>query len=155
MFRRRGLGTPVPGEWRADHRVIFAATLRDSTNLWQIGISKADGWVAGPPQQLTSGTAIENLPSGTADGRIVFASFAVNVDIWSLETDHRKGFFSGEPLRLTQNTSLDAQPSMAASGHRLVFTTFRAGNGDDSPVTPSWWQEASRRTFSILSRGGA
>ena len=47
----------LPSAWLANgNRIVFAATLADSTNLWTVSIDPSSWKVTGAPQRLTFGT---------------------------------------------------------------------------------------------------
>lgn len=131
VLRDRGftLFTGVPGEWGQGDQFIFSSVLGDSTNLWQIPISTKTWKVAGPPQRLTFGTAVESKPS-VAGSRVVFSSLVSNDDIWSLPMDSNRGKALGEPQRLTQDAAVDFWPSVSTDGKRIAFLSNRSGNYD-------------------------
>jgi serine/threonine protein kinase/Tol biopolymer transport system component len=126
---------PVPGTW-LDQRVVFSATLGNSTNLWQIPIAPNTFQIEGPAQRLTSATAIEGEPSianfgpGGQSRLVVFSSLAENVDIWSVPMDTTRAKVTGEPRRLTQDLASDIRPCVSRDGKKLVFNSNRSGNWD-------------------------
>ena len=92
ILRTRGLlGYEKPGVWLTDDRLVFSASVGDSRNLWEIGISSKTGRITGDPRRLTFGTTLEEFPSGAGSGRLVFASLNENLDIWSLPCDTNRG----------------------------------------------------------------
>lgn len=120
----------IPAVWSAEDRIVFAADIGDSRNIWQVAVSPTNWSVTGPPQRLTFGAGTEDLPSTIAGSRVVFSNLTANVNIWSLPVDHHQGLASGEIRRLTEATSIDIQPAISADGQRLVFASDRAGNFD-------------------------
>ena len=129
VLRSQGLGVTVPSTWDGEGRVLFAADLGDTRNIWQLRLSADDWRVIEGPRRLTAGAGIEDLPAEAA-GRVVFSSFMENVDIWSLPVNTRLGSVNGPLTRLTDNAATDVQPATAADGRRIVFTSNRAGNFD-------------------------
>jgi serine/threonine protein kinase/Tol biopolymer transport system component len=126
---------PVPGAW-LDQRVVFSATLANSTNLWQIPIAPKTFQIAGPAQRLTSATAMDGEPSianpgsGGQSPLVVFSSLTENVDIWSVPMDTNRAKVTNEPRRLTQDLASDIRPSISGDGKKLVFNSNRSGNWD-------------------------
>src|SRR6185295_14946032 len=125
----KGLARGIPGMWEQDDHVVFSGALGDSTNLWRIPISSQTWRVAGAPQRLTFGTGLETTPTA-AGSRVVFSSQVPNDDIWSLPVDANHGRASGELRRLTDDAAVDFWPSLSADGRKIVFVSFRSGNGD-------------------------
>ncbi len=146
VLRAQGLGSPVPATWDRDRGVVFAATLGDARNIWQLHLSLDDLKVTEGPRRLTFGAGIEDLPAAAA-GRVVFSSFIENVDVWSLPVDAIRGTVTGTLERLTDNAGIDVQPAISRDGRRVAFTTNRTGNfdvyvkdlgtGDETAVTIS------------------
>jgi eukaryotic-like serine/threonine-protein kinase len=125
---------PVPGAW-LDQRMVFSATLGNSTNLWQIAIAPKTLQISGLAHRLTSATAMEGEPSIANRGPgqlplVVFSSLTENVDIWSVPLDTTRAKVTGEPRRLTQDLASDIRPSISGDGKKLVFNSNRSGNWD-------------------------
>jgi serine/threonine protein kinase len=131
ILRNRGFAffTSVPGGWGQSDQFMFSSALGDSSNLWQIPISTKTWKVAGSPQRLTFGTAVESKPA-IAGSRVVFSSLVSNDDIWSLPMESDRGRALGEPQRLTQDAAVDSWPSVSNDGKRVVFLSGRSGNLD-------------------------
>lgn len=128
-FALRDIATGVPGTWDQRDQLMFSGVLGDSTNLWQIPISSKTWKVAGSPQRLTFGTALEAQPA-VAGSRMVFASLVSNDDIWSVPAEPNRGKVTGDLQRLTQDAAVDSFPSVSADGKRVVFLSRRSGNSD-------------------------
>jgi len=119
------------GEWVAGgNRVVFAATLGDSTNLWDVRVSPEAGSLEGPPRRLTTGPGPDLYPFAAGGGRVVFSSLVENLDVWSLPMDVNQGKVTGEPRRVTQEAATDGRPSVSADGKKLGFLSDRSGNFD-------------------------
>jgi Tol biopolymer transport system component len=84
--------------------------------------------VEGKPSRLSSGEMDERNPAATADGRIVFASRAENIDVWSLPLDSDRAKPAGALVRLTSDPSIDQRPSLSLDGARVAWETSRGGN---------------------------
>ena len=133
----QGLSTPigqyafVPLAWLGDNRIVFAATLGDTSNLWQISLSPRTGEAAGPAIRLTAGTGFEVhaacAGSAGASPRMVYAGLLLNVDIWTVPLDANRGIPSGDVARLTQGVAFDAFPSLSRDGARLAYASRLAG----------------------------
>ena len=83
-------GAPVPSDWDAtDNSVILASSGSGGSNLWKIKLGAADGRIAGRPDRLTFGTAIERSPVRSSSGGIAFASLVENVDVWRVAARSR------------------------------------------------------------------
>jgi Tol biopolymer transport system component len=81
--------------------------------------------VAGNPERLTFGTAIERNPIIASSGRIVFASLEENVDIWRVPLDARTGQASGAVERITDDAASDTLRSVSSDGRTLFFISSR------------------------------
>jgi eukaryotic-like serine/threonine-protein kinase len=142
----------VAPAWEPDGKgLIFSARSGDSTNLWQIGISRTTFKVEGSPQRLTSGAAQEEMPSAAwgpgGKVRLAFANVTENLDIWSLPIEPNQGRVTGELKRLTQDTAVDFIPALSPDGNKMAWVSGRSGaqeiwirnlkTGEESPITGS------------------
>ena len=128
VLREGGLkGVPIPGAWSRDGAVIFANYDEGASNVWQVPISPDTGRVAGGPERLTFGTAIERSPTIDAAGHVFFASVAENVDVWRLPLDARTGLATGDIERVTDNASSDRLINMSDDGGTMAFLSSRTG----------------------------
>ena len=117
---------PIPGTWSSrNHEVVFATNETDSSNVWQIRISPSTKRVAGSPERLTFGTAIERNPIIASSGRIVFTSLEENVDIWRVPLDARTGEAAGDAERITDDAASDTLRSVSSDGRKLFFISSR------------------------------
>jgi Tol biopolymer transport system component len=121
-------GLPFPDAWvDPGNRILFHGLVGDSSNLWQLALSAADGRVDSPPRRVTSGTTDEAAAAVTADGRMVFVSRTMRSDIWSLPLDADQGSVEGPLQRLTEDAADDYDPTLSSDGRTLVFRSRRAG----------------------------
>ena len=125
-----GLAWHVPIAWLADpDRVLFAAGLGDSTNLWEAPFARKSGESNGPLRKSTSGTGLEMHGAASLHpNRLVYSSLKLNVDLWSVQADPNHGRVSGGLDRLTDNSAFDGFPSISADGSRLAFVSQKNGN---------------------------
>lgn len=125
-------GNIEPGDWVATpegEAILFARTMGEATNVWQVTISPKTWHVSGLPRRLTSGTATETHPSLSVRG-LVFAGLASNSDIWSLPIDATHGKPLG-PLRpLVQGGAEDIHSSLSRDGKTLAWNSGRSGHPD-------------------------
>ena len=121
-------GLPSPDAWAsAGDRILFHGIVGDSSNMWQVAISR-EGWrVNGQPQRATFGTTDEAAASVTSDGRMVFISRTMGADVWSLPIDANRGPPAGTLNRVTQDAADDYEPTLSEDGVTLVFRSRRAG----------------------------
>jgi len=98
--------------------------------LWKVRISPKSGQVAGPAEQLTSGSGLEIHPSMARDGTLVFSSLVENEDIWRLPMNTREGTLLGPPQQLTHDLARDGKPSLYTDGKKMLFLSLRSGNQD-------------------------
>ena len=121
-------GLPFPDAWtRTGNRILFHGTAGDSSNIWQLPLSSANGRVAGTPGRVTFGTTDEAAASVTADGRMVFVSRTMRADIWSVPLDADTGKPNGPLKRVTEDAADDYQPTISSDGATLVFRSRRSG----------------------------
>jgi Tol biopolymer transport system component/DNA-binding winged helix-turn-helix (wHTH) protein len=152
----------VPAVWTADGWVYFSAAQGDSENIWKLRISPETWKAEGSPLRFTLGPGSDQMPSLSADGRVVFSSVARNVNLWSLPVEANSGKVLGEPARLTEHPGTELHPSIAPDGTRLAYTLV-SGNqhsiwvqevpsGGQRSVTPSMNGRPGRL---ILSKDGS
>jgi hypothetical protein len=113
--------------------VLFAATLGDTTNIWELSLSVETGTVSGPLRQRTFGAGIEVSPSTVKTARgttLAFASLELNVDVWALPLG-REGAAPRESWeRLTRDLSAESYPAVAAEANKLVFVSARSDQAE-------------------------
>jgi eukaryotic-like serine/threonine-protein kinase len=119
----------TPAAWSGEgNGVLFAATLGDSTNIWQISVSPG-GTAAGTPRRVTFGAGIETNPSLGAGGKLAYSVLHNNVDLWALPLNTFRGH--GGPLeRLTDYPSVDYFPAVSSDGKTLAYMSARAAKAD-------------------------
>jgi Tol biopolymer transport system component len=152
QLRRQGLSEmntdAVPGDWADQKSLVFSLPQEGRANLWLASFSPGSWRITGAIRQITFGTARENWPRVSRDGRVVFASESETSHLYELPTKQRRP--GSEPLRLTADLGLDpgnfrAATRFSADTRRLVFPSRRTGNldvfvrdlrtGVESPVT--------------------
>jgi Tol biopolymer transport system component len=114
----------TPLGWRAapDPRILFAAPLGDSMNLWELALTGS-----APAQSLTYGPGRQNYAAWSKDsGRLVFFDAALNFDLWAVALDPQTGAARGEKERLTQGASWELSPSVSADGSVISYLTRRS-----------------------------
>jgi serine/threonine protein kinase len=120
----------TPNIWDSSGRqVLFSATRKDSTNIWELPLSATSGQINGPPRRRTSGTGVE-LHASLAEespGRLCYDSEVLHVDVRGMPIAANTGRLRGPMQKLTQGLSYAASPSISADGTRLAFTGFRSG----------------------------
>ena len=134
MLGQHGLSyaEPEAGDWVTTPEgdtILFARTMGEATNLWQVTLSPKTWHVTGLPRRLTSGTAIETYPSSSARG-LVFAGLASNSDIWSLPIDATHGKPLGPLEPLVQGGAEDSHSSLSRDGRTLAWNSGRSGHPD-------------------------
>jgi Tol biopolymer transport system component len=123
--------TPVPGGWRAaDDAVVFATNETNTSNVWQIHISRSTGRVAGSPQRLTFGTAIERAPSVAESGRIAFTTVVEKLGVWRVRLNPETGAAAGSLERVTDGAANERLRNTSRDGKVLSFISSRSG-GDE------------------------
>jgi len=166
-LQRLGIAWPVgmtPGGW-IGHRHVFALTRGNTRNLWEVPFSPENWKVAGPPRQITFGSAVEDWPRVSLAGQIVFSSEIQRTNLWALPTDASTGRVSGAPVELTLDASLPPGsfwnvPRFSANAKVLVYASERSGNpdvwvrdlvsGSEFALTANPWPEDQP----LLSRDG-
>ncbi len=105
-------------------KVLFAAKLADSVNIWEIGLPRADEKILPVPKRRTMGTNYETQPSA-ALGAIAFSSVTVNTRVWRVRL--KNGVVLGEPEKVTKGNNFEGFPSISDDGSRLVFASEQSG----------------------------
>jgi Tol biopolymer transport system component len=121
------LGWEGPLEWVGGH-VLFAASLGDSTNLWEADLSQ-DGVFTSNARRVTKGPGRQANPAWAASAeteRVAFSNQVVNYDVWTVPVDAAHGRPSGEMARLTNTISTEWAPSISEDGRRLLYITSAA-----------------------------
>jgi eukaryotic-like serine/threonine-protein kinase len=116
---------PVPFDWvdEGGSRILFAAPLGDTGNLWEVRLS-AGGTLAGAATRVTRGPGLHMHAARASDGRIDLMAFSdeeLNFDIWSLPVDPDRGIPKGEMKRITEGRSIEWSPSVSHDGRKLAF----------------------------------
>jgi len=119
----------VPRLWVRD-RIYFTAGQGDTKNLWQVPISSDTHEVRDRPTRVTTGTNIDQDPSISSDGTLVFATIQSAPDLWLLPIQANRGKVTGAVQRLTRDNAREF-PSLSRDGTRLLYSTDRGGRGDD------------------------
>jgi Tol biopolymer transport system component len=110
--------------------VVFATNETNSSNIWQIKVSRSTGRVAGSPQRLTFGTAIERSPSVAASGRIAFTSVVEKLGIWRVRINPETGTAAGPLERLTDGAGNERLRNASRDGSVLSFVSSRSGRDE-------------------------
>ena len=122
------LGWEGPLEWVGGH-ALFAASLGDSTNLWEADLSQ-DGVFTSTARRVTKGPGRQANPAWAASTdteRVAFSNQVVNYDVWIIPVDPARGKPTGEMTRLTNAVSTEWAPSIADDGRRLLYITSASG----------------------------
>jgi len=120
----------TPSLWTGPgNSVLFAATLGDSTNIWQISVPPA-GKAAGTPRRLTYGAGIEANPSLTDGGNLAYSILTNTVNLWALPMNTFQGQATGPLERVTQDSLIDYFPAVSSDGRTLAYMSARAGTSD-------------------------
>ena len=118
----RQLGWEGPLEWVGNH-AFFAATDGDSTNLWEVELSK-EGVFLSPARRVTRGPGRQVSPAWAASAeteRIAFTNQVANYDVWTIPVDPAHGKPTGEMTRLTNSVSTEWSPSVSDDGRLLLY----------------------------------
>jgi eukaryotic-like serine/threonine-protein kinase len=124
----RQLGWEGPLEWIGS-RVLLAAHLGDSTNLWEADVAQ-DGVFTSSARRITKGPGRQVNPAWAASAeaeRIAFSNQVVNYDVWTLPVDALHGKPAGEMTRLTNTISTEWAPSISDDGRRMLYITSASG----------------------------
>ena len=127
-----GLGVlPTVFDWTGGEadRILFAAALGDSANLWEFQLS-TQGQVRGPARRVIQapGRQVHAARALLDDAeRTAFSDEALNFDIWTIPVDADTGVTRGEPQRLTTEASPEWAPSISWDGRKLAYITRHAG----------------------------
>ncbi|MGO9269949.1 MAG: protein kinase domain-containing protein [Terriglobia bacterium] len=118
-----------PAYWFRD-RILFAARLASSVNLWQIPVSPDDWKVSGPLRRVTFGSAEDTSPWLSSNGRLVFSSRRSTSSVWEISASGDSRNSAPSERQLTFASAFDLRPSISADGEHLVFAR-RSGSGRD------------------------
>ncbi len=135
LLKRHGLAAWrdmyfTPASWNGpDNGALFAATLGDSTNIWQISVPPG-GRGAGTPRRLTFGAGIEANPSLSAGGKLAYSTLSNNINLWALPMNTFRGKTSGPLKRLMQDPADVYFPSVSSDGKTLIYMSTRSGKTD-------------------------
>lgn len=124
----RQLGWEGPLDW-IGNQALFAATLGDSTNLWEADLAK-EGVFLSSGRRITKGPGRQVNPAWAASAdteRVAFSNQIVNYDVWSVPVDAAHGKPSGEMTRLTNTISTEWAPSITADGRLLLYISSASG----------------------------
>lgn len=124
-----------PITFRGDDIVYSWHETDGSAGLRQLSFSQNAGSASGEPRRLTFGTSVESLPSAAADGRLVFASLAVNRNLYAVPL---RGDVSTDeqPKLLSADLSQKSSPSLSADGKALVYM-----RDSSSGVADVWFRD--------------
>jgi eukaryotic-like serine/threonine-protein kinase len=119
-----GLHWELTLEWVAKH-ALFAASLGDSTNLWEADLSQ-DGVFTSNARRVTKGPGRQTNPAWAASAeteRVAFSNQVVNYDVWTIPVDGAHGKPTAEMTRLTNAISTEWAPSISEDGRSLLYIT--------------------------------
>jgi Tol biopolymer transport system component/predicted Ser/Thr protein kinase len=149
----------APGVWlEREDQVVFSARLGDTTDLWSLRVSPANGKVTGVPRRLTVGTGLHRYPSfaaalsgrnGRGLGVIALANLNYNSNVWSLPLDADQGVVRGVMTRLTPDAASETLVSASRDGERAVFASTRSGGQH------IWMKDLRSGTETQLTAGDA
>jgi Tol biopolymer transport system component len=134
----------IPGAWKGGH-VYFSAPAAAGASVWRADIDRETDKVSTKPVRVTSGEGIEMLPSGDANGIVVFGRQSLNADIWGIPVSPNEGKVTGALKRWTHDPAIDVSPSLSADGSRLLFQSNRAGHYN------IWQMETNSGTESLVA----
>lgn len=123
-----GLVNPVPDQWLSGDRVLFGAASGDSTDIFEIVLSREPWRLASGPKLLTIGAGLQGFASWGGGNRMAFASMTKNRSIWILPIDANSARAHGTPHQLTGDLHAETFPSLSPDGGKLVFVSRRSRN---------------------------
>ena len=117
-------GIPTPSDWLRDE-IFFS-----DGHLMRIRVGP-NGTIAGPPDQITSGSGTEAAPRAVlVNGRklrIAFASIATHRQVWTLPMDHDSGAITGVAQPLMTDTVERWAPSTCRDGSKVAYVAYVNG----------------------------
>jgi Tol biopolymer transport system component len=119
----------------------------NSVNIYEASFSFDHWQITAAPHRLTFGTTQEESPSVSADGSLVFASIAVNLDVYGLPVDVNRGKPTGPLERFTSDLADDSAGSLSADGGVLAFFSLRSGRQE------IWVKNLASGTERMLTTG--
>ncbi len=159
--------------WSPSGRFIYFSSDRGGgMNIWRAPV-QADGTLAAPLQQVTTGAGQDVEPAIAPDGRqLAFATMRQNADLWRLPVSPESGMPSGAPEALISTTREDSRGAWSPDGSEIAFNSDRGGemniwvhslkdgkarqltSGPGGDFQPNWSPDAKRIAF-FSSRKGA
>jgi serine/threonine protein kinase/Tol biopolymer transport system component len=130
IFERLRLSSPIPAAWTQENKIVFSASLADSTNLWEIPVRPGSGRLSEPARRLTFGTGAEGnaaLVVGSRPPSLVFSVLQQSSDIWSIPLDSGDPKLTNELHRFTHDGAAGKAPSISTDGRYMVFSSNRSG----------------------------
>ncbi len=122
--------TPAPSSFAIapetfyGNKVLCAAKMADTLNIWEIGLSGDSEKTVPIPKRRTMGTNNEIQPS-VAMGVMAFSSVTVNTRVWRVRL--KNGVADGDPEKVTNGDNFDGFPSVSDDGSRMAFASDRSG----------------------------
>ena len=127
VFKDAGMGLPAEGWARNGRQILFMS--QDDAELYSVTLAE-DGRSISAPVRLTTGGAVEYMPTMSDSGLIAIADIRQRRDVWALPIDRRTGLASAEMERITSTEASDTAGDVAADGSRMVYVSNRWGRRD-------------------------
>lgn len=121
---------PYPSAW-TDAGVFFVARLlnADAKSTWQIALD-AKTKQAADPVAITTGTAQDDSPSVSRDGRLVVASLNRDAALLMLPLDPNAGRPSGKITHARDTSAFTGRASLSQDGRLLAFVQRLLGTSE-------------------------
>jgi len=120
---------PTGAAWVGHSLVVSAAGPPKGVSLYRQRISSPSFQPSGRPEQLSSGSESEWLPSAAA-GRVAFLSSRADANLWSVSVDAAEGVARGPLRRLTRGPHPLGYLSVTGDFRTLAYFSFRPGHGE-------------------------
>ena len=138
----------VPYAWLGDYVYYEEGVGNVGAAIRRIRIDHRTGQPAGPPENLTSGTADEFSPAPATGGRLVFASMVQKNNLYLLPLDANRGRATGSAQPLTSDFSENKVVAISADGRRAAVSKIRPST--EHSTAEVWGTELpSGRTHAI------
>jgi Tol biopolymer transport system component len=132
VLRRAGVsGVAIPDDWTGPPAagVLFSTEGQDASGVWRLPISQS-GRIAGTPERLTFGTALERSATSSRSGLMAFASIVENADVWRSPVDPTSGVATGVLERVTDDVTVERLTNVSADGRYVGYTSSQKDKTD-------------------------
>jgi Tol biopolymer transport system component len=149
--------TPRPSDW-IDNRIVFSASVGDTTNLWEVAISPS--FRIGTPRRLTYSTEKQTSPRWASARSLVFATRERDTEIYEVDLESQGGTPRSTPRPITRYDWAHGLFTVSDDGRLLAFISERLGNAEvwlhdlETSVERPLTAPPGRKTFPVMTGDG-